>query len=204
MTGGKVTNLAVSGRFDQARPLETLSLPPRLQSLLNTPIRNSDGVPVMRGSEAPTEADRREIEARIAALDASLNQRNVDRIVSVVVEMLSAFPSREITEETGKMRVRAFVVALEDVPPWAVIAGRRAWLRGEIDGCNTSFAPTPPQLRSASMKEFFKVAGQRRDLSLLLRAEVIPDRSPEDREAMAERFSALLVALAKPPGAPTE
>ncbi|MFG1247282.1 hypothetical protein [Xanthobacter flavus] len=158
----------------------------------------------MRGSEAPTEADRREIEARIAALDASLNQRNVDRIVSVVVEMLSAFPSREITEDTGKMRVRAFVVALEDVPPWAVVAGRRAWLRGEIEGCNTSYAPTQPQLRAAAMKEFFKVAAQRRDLSLLLRAEVIPDRSPEDREAMADRFAALLAALSKPPGEPSE
>lgn len=158
-------------------------------------------------SQAPTTADRREIAARIEVLAASLDQRAIDRTASAVAELLIVFDIKDRDPAAAKARAKGFMTALDDLPSWAVEGACRAWLRGEVDGGASRYAPAPPELRKAAIQQMTPVLRQRRMLQRVLDAEVLPEYTAEERAAQQDRMARLSAMLAtkkdEPSKAPT-
>ena len=80
-----------------------------------------------------------------------------------VARLLLGFPAAALSEAAAEARGEAYEVAIEDVPAWAVQAGARRWIRGDVAPCgdrvNLAFPPSPPQLRALAMDEWAKTRG---------------------------------------------
>jgi hypothetical protein len=74
--------------------------------------------------------------------------------LGLVAQMLMAYPMAGGSEESGRARAGAYLVALDDIPPWAINEAIRRWHRGEGggNGSNHRFAPAPAELRFAAMQ----------------------------------------------------
>lgn len=74
--------------------------------------------------------------------------------LGLLTQMLMAYPMAGGSEESGRARAGAYLVALDDIPPWAINEAIRRWHRGEGGGkdSNYRFAPAPAELRFASMQ----------------------------------------------------
>ena len=104
-------------------------------------------------------ADQRlRIEAKVRDLrmvcEADDSQANQKARLGLLATMLMAYPMAGGSEESGKARANAYLVALDDLPPWAIADAIRKWHRGEGGGkdCNYRFAPAPAELRFAVMQ----------------------------------------------------
>lgn len=101
--------------------------------------------------------ERARISGRVAELqgicesDDGTENRKVR--LGLIGSMLMAYPTSGGSEEAGRARAGAYLVALDDVPPWAIAEAVRRWHRGEggFSGSNYRFAPAPAELRFAAM-----------------------------------------------------
>lgn len=146
---------------------------------------------MLKASQAPTISERQAIERKVAALGNSLALVDVDRVAGAVSRLLVCFPSAATDEESAGMRAKGFLVALDDVPPWAVERACRAWLRGEVDGGTPKFAPSPPELRKVALQQMAPVFREKRSWERVLAAEIEPEYSAEEREAQKQRVERL-------------
>ena len=86
-----------------------------------------------------------------AALEsASLPEAHGARL-AIVAKMLLAFPAANQTYDSARARGEAYLDALDDVPPWALVDAVQAWNRGSGDG-NHDFAPSPARLRELCLR----------------------------------------------------
>lgn len=118
------------------------------------------GMPVRKylsGGITLTAEDRAKISAKLAVLrtasesnDAPENDKSR---LGLVANMLMAYPtSGGGNEESGRARAQAYLVALDDVPPWAIAETIKLWHRGQCGpDHNYRFAPAPAELRNAAM-----------------------------------------------------
>ncbi|MGU3495915.1 hypothetical protein ACLBXM_17885 [Xanthobacteraceae bacterium A53D] len=97
------------------------------------------------------------VRRRIVECEASLAGAEVAQINVEVAGLLLAFPSANLSDAALQVRARAYHTALEGVPAWALQAAARRWLRGEGDGNNLDFAPSPPRLRKMADAEILPV-----------------------------------------------
>jgi hypothetical protein len=146
---------------------------------------------VLKASQAPTTAERAAIQQRVDVLGQALGHVVVDRMAIAVVGLLDCFPAAALDDAAAARRAKGFTAALDDIPAWAVEAACRAWLRGEVDGGASRFAPTPPELRKACLQQMAPVIRQRRMLERVLQAEIEPEYSPEERAAQLGRLKRL-------------
>lgn len=198
---------------------QTLSLPVSVQRSLSGlkagstivategPYRFARTVMTIPASLAPSKADRSLIARKIGDLTLLLAQTDLDYSTGKVAEMLLSF-SPSMTQSTATVRTRGYIVALDDVPTFAVVEACRRWLRHEAgkfgdpnDQRNPprepdyAFPPTPPILRVLALRVAGLVDAQRQRLQDLLKAEVVDDPR-EHTEADRERMSNLLAELA--------
>ncbi|PIO96157.1 hypothetical protein [Pleomorphomonas carboxyditropha] len=144
----------------QLRP-KTLSLPPSLAELERTlrPEEAASRTPTL--SRALTE-DERSILSRLVDEVAPLAEAKPDSMIALqeAAKLLTVFPAGNISEAVLDARSKAYDIALEDVPAWAVEAAARRWIKGEVatlgDKPNLSFPPSPPQLRALALDEWAK------------------------------------------------
>ena len=109
--------------------------------------------------------------------------------IVLVTKMLMALPSAQSNDEAQEARGDAFMMALEDVPSWAVEAAIRGWHRKEYGpGYNYRWAPVPSELRTVAFLEAWKFKERIRDLQRVL------DAKPffEPRQDLAEKIAPLL------------
>lgn len=103
--------------------------------------------------------------------------------------MLLALPSKGAGEATGEAKADAYMIALEDMPAWAVTAAIRGWYRGEHGTeHNYTFAPAPAVLRKLAMTERWKVSGRAKALGELLEAVPEVEFSDDHRKEMLGRL----------------
>ena len=95
--------------------------------------------------------DRSRINAKVreirAVCEADDSQENQKARLGLIGSMLMAYPVAG-SAESGRARAVAYLVALDDVPAWAISEAIRKWHRGEcLERHNYSFAPAPAELR---------------------------------------------------------
>lgn len=105
-----------------------------------------------------TAEERARIASRVAELrvvtEADDSQDSQKARLGLLANMLMAYPMAGGSEESGRARARAYLVALDDVPPWTVAEAIKRWHRGEGGGrdANYRFAPAPAELRFSAMQ----------------------------------------------------
>lgn len=88
------------------------------------------------------------------------------------------------------------MIALEDMPAWAVTGAIRGWYRGEHGTeHNYTFAPAPAVLRRLTMIERHKVAGRATALGELLEAVPEPEFSDDHRKDMLDKLKLVYAGL---------
>lgn len=117
------------------------------------------GLPVRKylsGGTTLTAEDRSRISEKLVELrtvsesdDSADNQKSR---LGLVANMLMAYPMSGGSEESGRARSQAYLIALDDVPPWAIADTIKLWHRGQCGpDHNYRFAPAPAELRASAM-----------------------------------------------------
>jgi hypothetical protein len=119
------------------------------------------------------------------------DQRDLDRAAVLLANVLTAFGTAASSEKVQKMRAQAYLLALEDLPAWAIEEACHRWLRGEAGDFNYSFAPSPPQLRTVAIAQRDKRVHLRKALERLLTAEPEREYTKEYRGEMLLRLADL-------------
>lgn len=117
-------------------------------------------------------------ELRSLCAQTPANDPNAERDMLVVLtKMMFTLPTISQNEISAEARGEAFMMALEDMPTWAVRAGVRRWYRGDC-GNNAKgepydyhWCPAPAELRRISSVEMHRVKSRADALDNLLRAE---------------------------------
>lgn len=91
--------------------------------------------------------------------------------------LLASFPRQSGSAEATDMLVRAYEVALEEVPTWAVEEAARRWLSGKCGAKH--WAPSPPELRCAADEVVTLAKGRAAILRSLAKAEVVSAPAPD-------------------------
>ena len=112
-------------------------------------------------------------------------------IGAVLALLQCAFPAAPMDPVAAKANVRAYAMALEEVPAFALEEAVRRVLKGEA-GLKGSFMPTPPQLREVANDASRPARWHAVLLRRLLEAEVEREITEEERACVAARFRTLL------------
>ena len=122
-------------------------------------------------------------------------------VLVALTEMMWVGSSSAQNEFSAEARGRAFLVALDDVPVWAVQAAIRHWDRGECgrnergDLYDYRWCPAPAELRRMALAAMRPINERLRTVQMLLRAEARIEYSDEHRRKMCERLTALSLQL---------
>jgi hypothetical protein len=96
---------------------------------------------------------RRKIVELRAACEADDGAENRMARLGLVADLLLAYPIPNATSEAGRARAKAYLSALDDIPPWAIAEAINRWHRGECGhGYNYRWAPAPAELRELSIE----------------------------------------------------
>jgi hypothetical protein len=88
-----------------------------------------------------------------AASEADNGTENRKARLAIIGSLLLSFPIPNDTQEAGRARAEAYLVALEGIPPWAIAEVVKRWHRGECGpGYNYRWAPAPAELRHLSVE----------------------------------------------------
>lgn len=72
--------------------------------------------------------------------------------LGLVGKMLMAYPMAGSSAEAGAARGEAYLISLDDVPPWAIAEAIRRWHKGQCGADhNYRFAPAPAELRECAI-----------------------------------------------------
>ena len=194
---GKTTTPA---RFDPAR---LPSLPEWLTSRLAMVSRQGWSQPALIPlSKQLSNIERQEVAAIIDHLKSPLKSTSLNcsqtanDVLGAITRLLLALPSKAGGEATGEAKGEAYMMALEDMPAWAVTGAIRGWYRGEHGpDHNYTFAPAPAVLRRLAMAERWKVEGRVRELQGLLDAVPEPEFSDDHRAEMLDKLKLVYAGL---------
>lgn len=142
---------------------------------------NHPGQPTRRylaGGLKLTDEQRARIAAQIRDLEhytKVVPSREVrEASLGLIAKMLMAYPMAGSTAEAGTARGEAYLVAVEDVPPWAIAEAIRRWHKGQCGpDHNYRFAPAPAELREVAMKLIEPAAQAVHHLTMVLNAMTI-------------------------------
>jgi hypothetical protein len=127
--------------------------------------------------------------ARITAILADMHtiaeaddgQENRKSRLALIASMLMAYPTAGGSEESGKARAQAYLVSLDDVPPWAIAEAIKRWHKGQFSGQhNYRFAPAPAELREGCMSVLQPAQQTIAHLEDVLRASSLEDAMDPD------------------------
>jgi hypothetical protein len=146
---------------------------------------------------------RAEVEQHIADLIALCNQTPLasaeweGTTLIVITDLMLALPSAQQSDVGAEASGKAFLMALDDVPSWAVAAGVRRWYRGECGETEFGrpydyrFRPSPADLRRISLIEKWRVYGRVTILRRLVAAEPRLEFSEEHCQRMKDKLASL-------------
>ncbi|MFG1454560.1 hypothetical protein V5F44_20260 [Xanthobacter sp. V2C-8] len=161
----------------QARPadlraalLEPLSASPQwLKSSLSAV--SADFRPMIPEASALTEIQRRTVTEMCSRLEAHLRPASDDDLGVGFAMLQAAFPAANLAEGEARANARAYMIALDGVPSFALAEAVRLILRGEA-GLDRRFMATPPELRALVDRLTLPARAHRVQLRRLLEAQV--------------------------------
>lgn len=111
----------------------------------------------------------------------SLAPADIREVGVWIAKLQAAFPAAEMSDAVAEANQEAYLVALEDVPGWALSAAYKRVLKG-TSGLNPVFMPTPPQLRALADEATGPIRAYVVRLMKLLdaRIEAAPPERPAD------------------------
>lgn len=144
----------------------------------------------------PTKEQKQLIEQHVSHLDRIFlmtpeeESHHGNLTMVTITKMLLALPAKESTDLATEAKGEAYMLALEDVPNWAVQEAMRRWYRSECGPkYDYKWQPGPATLREVAMMEVYRVMGTRRKLREILSAEPLQDFSQDHMDGMKERLS---------------
>ncbi len=132
---------------------------------------SSDFRPTIPEATAPTEDQRRVVVEMCSRLERHLGPAAPKEIGVAFAVLQSAFPAARLEDAEASANARAYLIALEGVPAFAVDEAARRILRGEA-GIDRRFMPTPPELRALVDRLSLPARAHRVQLRRLLEAQV--------------------------------
>lgn len=181
---------------DLRKPTGTISLPGWLttqQSALAENFQLQEGkfadVLTLPESLLPTETQKAAIRQHCTVLRLMLEQTPeagdewLQETLTVVTKMQLVLASQKASELAGEARAEAYMVALEDLPAWAVTAASKRWYRSSCGNnehgkpYDYRFMPDPASMRRLAMVEAFRVKNRISDLEKVLSAVPFKDCS---------------------------
>lgn len=133
-------------------------------------------------------AHARELGKLLAYTPASSADAEAETLVAVT-KLLMVLPGAKSTETGNEARGEAYLVALDDVAPWAVQEAIRKWYRGEHGAkYDYRWAPVPADLRTLAYVEQFRIKNRITMLERVANAEAIVEYSDEHRGNMLKRL----------------
>jgi hypothetical protein len=161
-------------------------------------------VPTLPATQMLSQVERDELESykkQIGDLCTFIPEDAEKCMLVIVTEMMLVLAAVRQNETSVEARGEAYLAVLDDIPPWAVIAAKRRWYRGEC-GKNDQgqpydcrWMPAPCDLRRVALIELDRVRGDARVANELLRAECLIEYSEEYRGAMSRRLNDLVSEL---------
>jgi hypothetical protein len=162
-------------------------------------------VPTLPANLILSQAERDETLRHVRELDALCGPTPADdpeaegeMLIDLTGLMLSPLAAPNHSEASAEACGKAYLIALDDLPPWAVRSAIRRWYkgdggkdqRGQPRDCH--WRPAPADLREIAMVELWRVRGRATKLRDLLRAETLIEFSDEHRSAMLARLAKLM------------
>lgn len=168
------------------------SWPPSLELLDRTMI--AEWTPTPSISRSLTAGEAAWVRSRLDEVEP-FAEAQYDRRTAMmeVARMLAALSTAAITEAQAAARASAYAEALDGIPTWAIVAGRRDWYCGDVDpleNVNLAFPPSPGQLAILARRRWYPVRGEAIRLRRLLIATA-PHERPAD-PAMVKRIQNLV------------
>lgn len=158
-------------------------------------------LPIQRKALERHEMQLRQLCERTPANDAGAERD----VFGVVMKMMLIFPAATQNDISAEARGEAYLIALQDVPPWAVSSAFRRWCRGEC-GTNSNgeqydyrWCPAPAEFRRISRTELYKVKGRLDQARYLLAAEPRIEFSDEHCITMRRRLDEVFHGFSNPP-----
>lgn len=122
---------------------------------------------------------------------------------TTISKMLATLGGREAGELASEAKGEAYMMAIEDVPAWAVQEAARKWYRGELgDAYDYKWMPDPATLRKLALDRLYMCAHKPiREINALLTAVPAIEFSEDHKARMRQRFEELKVGdtVAIPP-----
>lgn len=138
------------------------------------------------------------VQGRIDAIRTALIQKPDEPLtMNFLGDFLLAYSPPGLTEAQAMAKGRAYWIALNDLPSWALAGAIARWHRREIIAKVNYAWPTPPDLRTAALEVQMCAEGRALALERMLRLEQTPSQSDETRLTMIGRLKQLLEKLSQ-------
>lgn len=139
-------------------------------------------------ADAPTANERIAWGGRLHDLRASMAAADRKTVEALVGSLLAGYPAGRGHRDDPEAVLLMFVQALNGLPSWAISSACSSWNRGEVHGKNTSFAPSPSELREVAISASSGFTREMLMIGKILGADVVEEReSDEVRERVAEK-----------------
>lgn len=106
-------------------------------------------------------------------------------LVRTVGGLLAFYATGRTDEGSSDVKLRGYILAVEDLPAWAVGEAARRWFRGDCGAQRYDFAPAPATLRSIAQGIAQVAAGQLVVMRRILAAQPSEEISAEERARVA-------------------
>jgi hypothetical protein len=157
----------------------------------------------------PTAAQRNVMEKHMAALVPILSQtpnQNADyeaATLVLVTNLMLALPGQRTSETGAEAKGDAYMMALDDLPSWAVESAIRGWHRGESTKIGKEphdfrWLPAPAVLRKLAWIEEWKVRSRMDEMRKILNAEERIEFTDDQRAANLKRLSGVMHGITDP------
>lgn len=141
--------------------------------------------PEIPSDKALTEPQRQHVEARLASLTSRLSPATERERAAAVAMVRSCLRSRQADDAGAEAEAAGYMLALSDMPAFAIQEAARRIIIGEA-GLSKTFAPTPAEMRSVAVSAMAPAKCHARMLEKLLAAQtksveirVSPERARE-------------------------
>lgn len=129
-----------------------------------------------------SDEERACLSKEIGSIQSKLEQPpNPAETMELVGRLLMTYPMASMTEAKASALSEAYLDALDDLPSWTIREASRRWHRGDVEelgDVNTSFAPSPSQIRKLAVSEFYEAKGLVLSMERMLYQ---PDRAMIDK-----------------------
>lgn len=136
------------------------------------------------------------LQSRFVVLTTSFEPAAIPELEIEVSTVLSSWLlSRSIGAVEAKMTARAYAMALEDLPLWAVQRACRLIARGKVPGLSKDFPVSSARIHEVAEEIMEAADAEAKTIRKLLAAPVAPAFPEDHRERMKARFDELRATM---------